>query len=91
MPQVSELEAEFEKTAGEKRQQTRFLRSQQDLRAKMEARAEGGDDDEGEGDEADEPDAVDPMDLLEPVNILPLLPKDFYGLLEAKKWQESIW
>ena len=86
---MSELEAEFEKTAGEKPQQTRFLRSQQDLRAKMEARAEGGDDDGDEGDEdGDEPDAVDPLDLLEPVNVLPMLPKDFYELLEAKKWQE---
>ena len=86
---MSELEAEFEKTAGEKPQQSRFLRSQQDLRAKMEARAEGGDDDGAEEDDGeDEADAVDPMDLLEPVNILPLLPKDFYELLEAKKWQE---
>ena len=83
------MEAEFEKTAGDKPQQTRFLRSQQDLRAKMEARAEGGDDDGDEDDDAeDEADAVDPMDLLEPVNILPMLPKDFYELLEAKKWQE---
>ncbi|XP_043214120.1 cytoskeleton-associated protein 5-A-like isoform X1 [Amphibalanus amphitrite] len=86
--QVSELEAEFEKTAGEKPQQTRFLRSQQDLRAKMEARAEGGDDDDEADDDGDEPDAVDPLDLMEPVNILPMLPKDFYELLEAKKWQE---
>lgn len=45
---VTELEAEFEKLGNEKPQQTRFLRSQQDLKAKMEARmAEGTDTNEG--------------------------------------------
>jgi hypothetical protein len=42
------LEAEFEKLGNEKPQQTRFLRSQQDLKAKMEARmTEGNDANEG--------------------------------------------
>jgi len=51
--QVAELEAEFEKLAGEKTRQVRFLRSQQDLRAKMEEQAaaaeEDGDEEEGDG------------------------------------------
>lgn len=42
------MEAEFEKLGNEKPQQTRFLRSQQDLKAKMEARmTEGNDANEG--------------------------------------------
>ena len=45
---MTELETEFEKLGNEKPQQTRFLRSQQDLKAKMEAKmAEGADGDEG--------------------------------------------
>lgn len=36
---MAELEAEFEKLQGEKPQQVRFLRSQQDLKAKMEEKA----------------------------------------------------
>ncbi|XP_037087768.1 LOW QUALITY PROTEIN: protein mini spindles-like [Pollicipes pollicipes] len=86
--QVSELEAEFARSSGQKAQQTRYLRSQQDLRAKMEAQGpadEDGDDDDG--DEAED-EAIDPLDLLEPVNILAQLPKEFHELVEAKKWQE---
>ncbi len=37
--QVTELEAEFEKLPPQKPQQSRFLRSQQDLKAKMESQA----------------------------------------------------
>jgi len=45
---VTELETEFEKLGNEKPQQSRFLRSQQDLKAKMEAKmAEGDGGDEG--------------------------------------------
>lgn len=45
---VTELEAEFQNLGNEKAQQTRFLRSQQDLKAKMEARmTEGNDAEEG--------------------------------------------
>ena len=78
---MQELEAEFEKLPSEKPQQTRFLRSQQDLKAKMEAAAaaaeagEGGNDE----DEDEEPEeAVDPFDLMTPVEIISKLPKDFY-------------
>ncbi|XP_059352575.1 cytoskeleton-associated protein 5-like isoform X2 [Daphnia carinata] len=87
--QVTELEAEFEKLGNEKPQQTRFLRSQQDLKAKMEARmAEGTDANEEETDSADAVPDIDPYELLEPVDILSQLPKDFYDKCEAKKWQE---
>ena len=45
---MTELETEFEKLGNEKPQQSRFLRSQQDLKAKMEAKmAEGDGGDEG--------------------------------------------
>lgn len=51
--QVAELEAEFEKLQGEKPQQVRFLRSQQDLKAKMEEKAalaeQGIEDEDDEG------------------------------------------
>jgi len=49
--QVTELEAEFEKLANEKPQQTRFLKSQEDLNAIMQERAamaDGGPGDNGE-------------------------------------------
>jgi cytoskeleton-associated protein 5 len=45
---LTELEGEFEKLPGGKVQQTRFLRSQQDLKAKMEAQAAAGDGEEVE-------------------------------------------
>ncbi|XP_064635641.1 cytoskeleton-associated protein 5-like isoform X2 [Lineus longissimus] len=86
--QISELEAEFDKLPAQKPLQTRFLRSQQDLRAKVEAQAEAqarGDEDEVDGGPAEE---VDPYELMEAVNIVPLIPKDFYEKIEAKKWQE---
>lgn len=46
VPQVQELEAEFERLPNEKPVQTRFMKSQQDLKAKIEeqqaAAASGG-------------------------------------------------
>ncbi|XP_018010529.1 cytoskeleton-associated protein 5 [Hyalella azteca] len=85
--QVAELETEFEKVAGEKAVQTRFLRSQQELKEKM---AAAGDEDAGqdEEDEADGAVEIDPVDLMDPVDILSQLPADFYEKLEAKKWQD---
>lgn len=44
--QVAELEAEFEKLPPGKAQQTRFLRSQQDLKVKMEEAAAAGEEEE---------------------------------------------
>ncbi|RUS89220.1 hypothetical protein EGW08_003030 [Elysia chlorotica] len=88
--QVQELEAEFEKMPNEKPQQSRFMRSQQDLKAKMEEKAaaaagnEGGD----AGGDDEEEEAVDPYDLLTPVDLLAQMPKNFYEQIEAKKWQE---
>lgn len=87
--QVQELEEEFEKLAGPKPVQTRFMRSQQDLKAKMEEQAataasggDGGEEEEGEADD------VDPYELMESVDILAKIPKDFSDKIEAKKWQE---
>lgn len=42
---LSELETEFEKLPAQKPQQTRFLRSQQDLKTKMEEQAAAGNED----------------------------------------------
>ncbi|KAL3842600.1 hypothetical protein ACJMK2_020593 [Sinanodonta woodiana] len=86
--QVQEFEAEFEKMPNKKPQQTRFLRSQQDLKAKMEEQAAGDGVDAGEGNDEGGADDIDPFELMEAVNILPLIPKDFYEKVEAKKWQE---
>ena len=49
MFQISELEAEFAKMAGERAVQTRFLRSQQELKEKMEAAGEEEGEEEGMG------------------------------------------
>merc|ERR1719328_760783 len=43
----------------------------------------GGDESGGGGGAAED----DPYDLIDPVDILPLLPKNFYELVEEKKWQ----
>ncbi|XP_059161081.1 cytoskeleton-associated protein 5-like isoform X1 [Physella acuta] len=88
--QVQELEAEFDKLPPGKAQQSRFMRSQQDLKAKMEeqavAAADGGGDDVTDG--AEEEEAIDPYELMTPVDILAQLPKNFFEQVEAKKWQE---
>ncbi|GFR88017.1 cytoskeleton-associated protein [Elysia marginata] len=87
--QVQELEAEFEKLPSEKPQQSRFMRSQQDLKAKMEEKAAAGADAADGGDDgAEEEEAIDPYDLLTPVDLLAQLPKNYYEQIEAKKWQE---
>ena len=83
-PQISELEADFERLPTQKPQQQRFLRSQQDLRAKVEAQGAaadgGGGGDGGEAEEdADEVDTeMDPYELMEPVEILSKMPKQYY-------------
>lgn len=84
---LAELEAEFEKTKGEKAEPTRYLKSQQEKRAAAAASAveEEGD---GDADEEDQQEDVDPLDFIDPVDILSKLPKDFFDKLEAKKWQE---
>lgn len=89
--QVQELEAEFEKMPNEKPQQSRFMRSQQDLKAKMEekaAAAASGDAADGGDDGAEEEEAIDPYDLMTPVDLLAQMPKNYYEQIEAKKWQE---
>ncbi|XP_059481984.1 protein mini spindles isoform X2 [Neocloeon triangulifer] len=86
--QLTELEAEFEKVAGEKVVPTRYLRSQQ--QKQQVAAVEEGEGDEVDAEEEDEAaaPAIDPLELIDPVDILSKLPKDFYEKLEAKKWQE---
>ena len=46
--QISELETEFDKMAGERAVQTRYLRSQQELKQKREAAGEEEEEEEGE-------------------------------------------
>ena len=85
--QMTEFEAAFEKSEKLKKGE-RLLRSQQTF-------AGGAADDEGEDGEekdADKEDddgdaADDPYELLDPVDILEKLPKNFYELVEEKKWQ----
>ena len=83
--QMSELEAEFEKVSGEKAKPERLLRSQQTFAGGAVEEDEGGDGEAKEEDEAEE--ESDPFDLLDPVEILDKLPKNFYELVEEKKWQ----
>ena len=86
--QIQELEAEFEKIAGEKAAPVRYLRSeQQRIRDPITA----GTGDEGDGAQVSHPQAqeeIDPYELLEPVEILTKLPADFYTNCESKKWAE---
>lgn len=86
---LKELEDAWEKSSGGKPEQTRFMRSQQDLKDKMETKkaaqsAEG----RSQPEEVEEEEQIDPYDLLVPVEILSKLPKNFYEQIEAKKWQE---
>ena len=84
--QLAELETEFASMDGAKAKPERLLRSQQQFGAVQESDAgitEGQP--AQEEDEADE--ETDPYDLLDPVNIIEKLPKNFYELVEEKKWQ----
>ena len=84
--QLSELETEFGNLDGAKAKPERLLRSQQQFGAVVDtnsgtASAEAAQEEE----EADE--ETDPYDLLDPVDIIEKLPKNFYELVEEKKWQ----
>lgn len=88
---LTELEGEFDKVKNEKAEPTRYLRSQQEKQQALQvaAAASGnGDDGDVDDDDTNQQEELDPMDLLDPVDILSKLPKNFYDLLEAKKWQE---
>lgn len=85
--QVQELENEFEKNKDEKAMPTRYIRSQQDRQFEEPEIGDQGDCCKGTKSAPIE-EAIDPFDFLDPVDILSKLPKDFYELCEAKKWQE---
>ena len=79
--QISELETEFEKLPPGKPQQTRFLRSQQDLKAKLEEQAEAGEaagGEEGEDDGGGDGEEIDAYDLMEPKEVVSKLPKEYF-------------
>ena len=87
--EVSELETEFEEVKEEKVLPVRYLKSQEQKQAKLaaEVAVAGGDgEDEVMVEDGGAPD-IDPYELVEPVDILSELPKDFYMMLEGKKWQ----
>ena len=86
--QITELEAEFEKLEDTKPKPERLLRSQQAMGATVDA-AGGEEGQAGGADEGDDDGGADddPYDLMDPVNILEKLPKNFYELVEEKKWQ----
>ena len=84
--QLAELETEFANMDGAKAKPERLLRSQQQF---------GVVQDDGTGvavtnEEApeQEEEETDPYDMIDPVDILEKLPKNFYELVEQKKWQE---
>ncbi|XP_040572755.1 cytoskeleton-associated protein 5 [Lepeophtheirus salmonis] len=85
--QLTELETEFEKLENVgKAKPARFIRSQQALSLVA------GDEDNGDvngcvGTADSEEEAIDPYDLIEPVDILSKIPKNFFELVEEKKWQ----
>ena len=84
--QLAELETEFANMDGAKARPERLLRSQQQFGAVAET--DTGNAEKGVAPEEEEPDEeTDPYDLLDPVDILEKLPKNFYELVEEKKWQ----
>ncbi|QQP52549.1 Cytoskeleton associated protein 5, partial [Caligus rogercresseyi] len=85
--QLTELETEFEKLEGKARPE-RFIRSQQAAAGEHSAEdgGEGGEGGSG-GPEEEEEESVDPYDLIEPADILSKIPKNFFELVEEKKWQ----
>eukprot|EP00095_Tigriopus_kingsejongensis_P001503 maker-scaffold1086_size63525-snap-gene-0.14 protein:Tk01503 transcript:maker-scaffold1086_size63525-snap-gene-0.14-mRNA-1 annotation:"microtubule associated protein" len=87
--QLTELDGEFEKVAeAGKAKPERHLRSQMPTPGGN-AGGEAGDEIDGEGGQADEEEEEDedPYNLMDPVDILSQLPKNFYELVEEKKWQ----
>lgn len=84
--QLSELESEFQKVAGERIAPTRYLKSQKEKIAKIKESEEAAEDTSEES--LPPPPQVDPYDLMTAVDVLSKLPSNFYDLCEAKKWQE---
>ncbi|XP_015926242.1 cytoskeleton-associated protein 5 [Parasteatoda tepidariorum] len=82
---LTELENEFKNIAGEVPVPTRYLKSEQ---AKIKKRQEAGEPIQSQVTEKPIPVQIDPYDLMSEVEILSKLPKNFYELCEAKKWQE---
>ncbi len=84
--QLTDLETEFAKSSGEKAKPERLLRSQQQV-GNVESGADNADNPEANANDNEEEGDDDPFDLLDPVDILEKLPKNFYELVEEKKWQ----
>ncbi|KAJ1950813.1 hypothetical protein FBU59_000506, partial [Linderina macrospora] len=90
---LKELEAQFEKIAGEpKPKQTRLLRSQQEVEESPHeesaggAGAEEGGDNDGEVGDVDG--EMDAWEIADPVDITKKLPDDFHAMVASKKWKE---
>ncbi|CAB4053900.1 CKAP5 [Lepeophtheirus salmonis] len=87
--QLTELETEFEKLENVgKAKPERLIRSQQAV-GLIAGDGDGCDGVEngGEGGAESDEEAIDPYDLIEPVDILQKIPKNFFELVEEKKWQ----
>ena len=87
--QLTELETEFGNLEGVGRAKPeRWLRSQGPPKETRAAAAgEEGQEGEEEEEENSQESELDPYELLDPVDILSKLPKNFYELVEEKKWQ----
>lgn len=85
--QMSELETDFEKFKNERAKPERLLRSQQQFSGAAVADEDDGEKGPEDKDEEEADEDGDPFDLLDPVDILEKLPKNFYELVEEKKWQ----
>jgi hypothetical protein len=89
--QLKELDEMFDQMSeGGKAKPERYLRSQ----IPTQATGGGADDADGGGgggedaeEEEEDAGADDPYDLIDPVDILAKIPKNFYELVEEKKWQ----
>jgi len=87
--QMKELEGEFANlTDVGKAKPERWLRSQGPPKEVVREPREDGEEEEDDEEEDSQDSALDPYEMLDPVEILSKLPKDFYELVEQKKWQE---
>ncbi|XP_047135598.1 cytoskeleton-associated protein 5 isoform X1 [Hydra vulgaris] len=89
--QLKELEDEWQKLEAVPPVPTRFTRSEQAKRAAAPPptiAAGGKVDENGGAPQAAAAVFIDPWEMFDPVDILSQMPKDFYELVESKKWQE---
>lgn len=86
--QQRDLTAEFEKVKGEKPEQKRLTKSQQEELLAKQNQPEGTEDIEMEDTKEDTETAFDPYLMLEPVEVLSKMPADLSTRMASAKWKD---